>query len=62
VALDFNLWLMPLPWLTKAIAVPALHKLTRAQVIHFMRHGITEMNMHLAYHDHEDPDFEDPLM
>ena len=33
-----------------------------AQVIHFMRHGVTEMNMYLAFHDHEDEDFVDPLL
>jgi hypothetical protein len=32
------------------------------QVIHLMRHGVTEMNVYLAENDHEDPDFMDPLM
>jgi hypothetical protein len=39
-----------------ALALPA------PQVIHFMRHGVTEMNMYLAFHDHEDEDFVDPLL
>jgi hypothetical protein len=34
----------------------------RPQVIHFMRHGVTEMNMYLASHDHTDEEFEDPLL
>lgn len=33
-----------------------------SQVLHLMRHGVTEMNEYLAQHRYDGDDFKDPMM
>lgn len=51
-----------LPVATPAITAVPCAKPTRAQVLHCMRHGITEMNAYLKQFDYDAADFKDPLM
>lgn len=39
-----------------------MHALASMQVVHFMRHGITEMNVYLSKNPYRSWGFKDPLL
>lgn len=52
----------PMRFSTQQTQSTCVHALASMQVVHFMRHGITEMNVYLSKNPYKSWGFKDPLL